>query len=63
MEKSRGHSHRTRTSAVTKRLQLTDYHLGGLDSASSDSLMEVVCENFCYGLRSFSNNFPCLKNI
>jgi hypothetical protein len=45
MERSRGHSHRRRTSVVTKTLQLTDYHLGGLDSVGNSSLMEVH-ENF-----------------
>ena len=56
MERSRGHGHRRRTSVVTKTLQLTDYHLEGLDSVGNSSSMEVH-ENFF--LMSFSNNFPC----
>ncbi|KAH8497830.1 hypothetical protein H0E87_016925 [Populus deltoides] len=62
MEKSRGHSHRARTSAVTKRLQLTDYHLGGLDSASSDSLMEAI-ESHPKGKSRTIGFKTCLKDV
>ncbi|KAJ6346434.1 hypothetical protein OIU78_008966 [Salix suchowensis] len=60
MEKSRGH--RRRTSAVTKRLQLTDYHLGGLDSASSDSLMEAI-ESHPKGKSRTIGFKTCLKDV
>uniref|UniRef100_A0A6N2L5K8 Uncharacterized protein n=1 Tax=Salix viminalis TaxID=40686 RepID=A0A6N2L5K8_SALVM len=60
MEKSRGH--RRRTSAVTKRLHLTDYHLGDLDSASSDSLMEAI-ESHPKGKSRTIGFKTCLKDV
>lgn len=42
IDRSKGHSHhRRRTSVITKKLNLADYNLGGLDSLSNASLMEV----------------------
>lgn len=43
MDRSRGSSHRRRRSAaaVSQKLQMTEYNLGGLDSLSAASFMEV----------------------
>lgn len=41
LERSGGGSHQRRTSAISHKLQLNDYCLGGLDSISNASLMEI----------------------
>ncbi|XP_061978579.1 uncharacterized protein At5g41620-like [Populus nigra] len=61
MERSRGHSHRRRTSVVTKTLQLTDYHLGGLDSVGNSSLMEI--ESHPKGRSRTIGIKTCLKDV
>ncbi|CAK7329150.1 unnamed protein product [Dovyalis caffra] len=61
MERSRGHSHRRRTSIVTKRLQLTDYHIGGLDSISNASLLEI--ESHPKGKSRRIGMKTCLKDV
>ena len=54
LERSGGGSHQRRTSAISHKLQLNDYCLGGLDSISNASLMEV-CISILF-IYSFSND-------
>lgn len=42
MDRSRVHGHRRRASVSRKKVDVTDYNVGGLDSLSNVSLMEVL---------------------